>query len=81
MMPISPPPSRYRHRRATSPRFTCLFATGGHDLRALLRGAASDEDISDAISRVWQYRVDRYSEIRSMETVKLPKVEMSYVGG
>jgi cyclic pyranopterin phosphate synthase len=61
--------------------FTCLFATRGHDLRALLRGGASDHDISEAISRVWRSRGDRYSEIRSAETVKLPKVEMSYVGG
>ena len=61
--------------------FTCLFATKGHDLRGLLRDGASDEDIAKAISRVWRSRVDRYSEIRSTETMKLPKVEMSYVGG
>jgi len=61
--------------------FTCLFATTGHDLRSLLRGGTSDGDISDAISRVWAARTDRYSQIRSAQTVKLPKVEMSYVGG
>ena len=27
--------------------YTCLFATSGHDLRALLRGGRSDEEISD----------------------------------
>jgi len=61
--------------------FTCLFATRGYDLRALVRGGASDVDIADAISDVWRARSDRYSEIRSAETVRLPKVEMSYVGG
>jgi len=61
--------------------YTCLFAMTGHDLRSLLRGGASDVGISDAISGVWRARSDRYSEIRSAETVKLPKVEMSYVGG
>src|SRR5680860_1118364 len=30
--------------------FTCLFATGGHDLRALLRGGCSDEQLSTAVS-------------------------------
>jgi cyclic pyranopterin phosphate synthase len=61
--------------------FTCLFATGGHDLRDLIRGGASDEDISAAISGIWRVRDDRYSEIRSSHTVSAPKVEMSYIGG
>ncbi len=61
--------------------YTCLFATVGHDLRALLRGGASDAEISAAISRIWGERADRYSEIRSAETVGLPKIEMSYIGG
>jgi cyclic pyranopterin phosphate synthase len=61
--------------------FTCLFATRGHDLRVLLRDGASDENIAEAISRVWRSRGDRYSEIRSAETVRLPKVEMPYLGG
>ena len=61
--------------------YTCLFATTGHPLKALLRGGASDDEISDAIVGVWRKRADRYSEIRSAETVKLHKVEMSYIGG
>jgi cyclic pyranopterin phosphate synthase len=61
--------------------YTCLFAVRGHDLRALLRGGASDTEIFDAIARLWRARDDRYSEIRSAETVGLPKVEMSYIGG
>jgi cyclic pyranopterin phosphate synthase len=61
--------------------FTCLFATEGTDLRAMLRGGSSDAEISDAIASVWRARTDRYSEIRSDETVKLHKIEMSYIGG
>ena len=61
--------------------YTCLFATAGHDLRALLRGGATDAAIEADLRRVWEMRDDRYSEIRSAETVALPKVEMSYIGG
>ena len=61
--------------------YTCLFATTGHDLRALLRGGASDEEISTAVSGIWSRRVDRYSEIRTSQTTRLPKIEMSYIGG
>jgi cyclic pyranopterin phosphate synthase len=61
--------------------YTCLFATGGHDLRALLRNGISDVALGEELSRIWQARRDRYSEIRSAETVGLPKIEMSYIGG
>lgn len=61
--------------------YTCLFAVKGHDFRGLLRGGASDEEISQMISRVWMKRTDRYSEIRSENTSALPKVEMSHIGG
>jgi cyclic pyranopterin phosphate synthase len=61
--------------------YTCLFATTGHDLRALLRGDASDDRIKASVRAIWEARDDRYSEIRSAETVELPKVEMSYIGG
>ena len=61
--------------------YTCLFATSGHDLRALLRAGADDDAIRDFIDRLWQGRADRYSEIRSEHTVRIPKVEMSYIGG
>src|SRR5690606_22983754 len=61
--------------------YTCLFATRGTDLRALLRSGATDEEIGAAIDAVWASRADRYSEIRSSNTVGLPKVEMSYIGG
>ena len=61
--------------------YTCLFATAGHDLRALLRGGASNADLEATLRRIWELREDRYSELRSAETVLLPKVEMSYIGG
>src|ERR1043166_6520852 len=61
--------------------YTCLFATRGHDLRALLRGGRSDPEIADAIGAVWRGRDDRYSEIRSGATAADQKVEMSYIGG
>jgi cyclic pyranopterin phosphate synthase len=61
--------------------YTCLFATSGHDLKALLRGGASDEAIRDEIAALWQAREDRYSEIRTSNTSALKKVEMSYIGG
>jgi GTP 3',8-cyclase len=61
--------------------YTCLFAAGGTDLRALLRGGASDDDLLAAITAIWQRRTDRYSELRTAETADLPRVEMSYIGG
>ena len=71
--------------------FLCLFASQGHDLRALLRGdhsaTFSDEQIASAIAHIWHKRDDRYSELRAA----LPpdtqigdgkkRVEMSYIGG
>jgi GTP 3',8-cyclase len=61
--------------------YTCLFAQTGHDLKTLLRGGASNDQLRDEIAAVWQGRADRYSEIRTAETAKNRKVEMSYIGG
>ena len=61
--------------------FTCLFAVRGHDLRALLRNGASDDEVESELRRVWSGRADRYSDLRSAATKDLPKVEMSYIGG
>jgi cyclic pyranopterin phosphate synthase len=61
--------------------YTCLFATRGHDLRALLRSGASDDELRGAVTAIWTQRADRYSELRSVQTVKLEKIEMSYIGG
>jgi len=61
--------------------YTCLFGVNGHDLRTMIRAGATDQEIANRITGIWQPRQDRYSEIRSSETSSLPKVEMSYIGG
>jgi GTP 3',8-cyclase len=61
--------------------YTCLFATSGHDLRTLLREGASDAHIEQTIRAIWARRSDRYSEVRTAQTVGLKKIEMSYIGG
>ncbi|MGO2683693.1 MAG: GTP 3',8-cyclase MoaA [Microbacterium sp.] len=65
--------------------FTCLFASEGHDLRALLRGGADDDELAAAMASIWGARDDRYSEIRSSLTPELrqarDRIEMSYIGG
>ncbi|MBF5005969.1 GTP 3',8-cyclase MoaA [Diaphorobacter caeni] len=66
--------------------YLCLFAEQGYDLRTLLRGTASDDELAAAIANIWQGRRDRYSELRaslppdSGEHTKR-RVEMSYIGG
>ncbi|MFQ5946523.1 MAG: GTP 3',8-cyclase MoaA [Anaerolineae bacterium] len=61
--------------------FTCLFATTGRDLKSMLRNGTTDDEISAAMAGIWRAREDRYSELRSAETLGMPKVEMSYIGG
>lgn len=64
--------------------YTCLFATNGTDLRGVLRGGASDEELVALVRAAWSGREDRYSELR--ETLRrseqpLQKIEMHYIGG
>ncbi len=70
--------------------FMCLFASRGHDLRALLRGTpeaspCTDEQIGAAIAGLWSGRDDRYSELRGAQQATPPgghrRVEMHYIGG
>jgi len=71
--------------------FLCLFASRGHDLRALLRGhrpdgnAWSDADIAAAVGLLWSERDDRYSELRSAGEAEAGsgerRIEMHYIGG
>jgi len=80
-----------RARLSTDGRlFLCLFASHGHDLRALLRGGADDAAIAGAIDQVWTARDDRYSALRTAATpgadappvqVGERRVEMHYIGG
>ncbi len=65
--------------------FLCLFASNGHDLRALLRGGYSDAQIAGAIGLIWADRDDRYSELRGALQASPAdggrRVEMHYIGG
>lgn len=63
--------------------FTCLFASDGHDLRALLRDGATDAQLATAMAMIWRDRTDRYSDLRSAGTIQQTrkKIEMSYIGG
>lgn len=65
--------------------YTCLFATDGHDLRALMRGGVSDEELSGVMGEIWRQRTDRYSEVRALNTPeaggRAKRIEMSYIGG
>jgi cyclic pyranopterin phosphate synthase len=61
--------------------FTCLFARHGHDLRALLRGGASDLELAAHTHTIWSARSDRYSAERGTASEQPLKVEMSYIGG
>ncbi|MFN3860149.1 MAG: GTP 3',8-cyclase MoaA [Roseateles sp.] len=74
-----------RARLSTEGRlYTCLFASRGHDLRALLRGAETMDDaqLAAAIAGVWQGRSDRYSQLRGTGLAPAePRVEMHYIGG
>jgi GTP 3',8-cyclase len=68
--------------------YTCLFATEGHDVRALLRGGADDLELDQRLRELWSARADRYSAERSDAALRPPagtsgmaKIEMSYIGG
>ncbi len=61
--------------------YTCLFATAGTDLLTRVRDGSTDDEITAVIREVWLAREDRYSELRSANTIGLEKVEMSYIGG
>jgi cyclic pyranopterin phosphate synthase len=62
--------------------YTCLFASGGFDLKELVRSDADDEEIKETIAGIWNKRVDRYSDERTeMSAKNKKKIEMSYIGG
>jgi cyclic pyranopterin phosphate synthase len=44
--------------------YTCLFATRGVDVRAILRGGLSDRALAGELRKTWQSRTDRYSAER-----------------
>jgi GTP 3',8-cyclase len=77
--------------------YTCLFATRGLDVRALLRQGLSDRALEGELRTAWQARTDRYSAERfspahrrgtparspdsSGRNAGRSKIEMSYIGG
>jgi GTP 3',8-cyclase len=61
--------------------YTCLFAERGTDLRSLVRGGCSDDELEAAVGSIWGRRDDRYSELRTAATPSAGRVEMSYIGG
>ncbi|HEU0220062.1 MAG TPA: radical SAM protein, partial [Gallionella sp.] len=72
-----------RARLSTDGRlYTCLFASGGTDLRGPLRTGATDQMLTGLIAGSWERRNDRYSQLRHAAT-EMPweKIEMSYIGG
>ena len=63
---------------------TCLFASGGHDLKRPLRSGIADGELRDLIRGVWSRRSDRYSELRTAETAASDpsdRIEMYRIGG
>lgn len=63
--------------------YTCLFASEGYDLRALLRAGADDAALAAAIVARWQQRDDRYSERRAelRAAGSGERIEMFAIGG
>ncbi len=61
--------------------FTCLFGVAGRDLRGPVRAGADDAELLAIIRDLWHRRTDRYSEVRTAETARDDRVEMSYIGG
>ncbi len=60
---------------------TCLFASDGFDMRALVRDGKTDDELTQAIQKLWGARVDRYSEQRTGQTPGTRKLEMYHLGG
>jgi len=68
---------------------TCLFSESGHDLKQLVRGGVSDQELQRFIRNVWAKRQDRYSEdrlaalnsARGYQSQDRIKIEMIKLGG
>ena len=64
--------------------YTCLFASLGWDVLGCLRSGASDAELVRFIGRIWEGRMDRYSDERAEVLASgeaRAKIEMSYIGG
>ena len=64
--------------------YTCLFASLGWDVLGAVRAGADAAGLENFLARIWQGRLDRYSDERA-EVIAAgesrAKVEMSYIGG
>lgn len=67
---------------------TCLFSHVGHDIKALLRGGATDDEIRKFLASLWRKRTDRYSVERldainsaNYDPKSHRKIEMISLGG
>lgn len=64
--------------------YTCLFASLGWDILAAVRSGVTGERLEAFVRRIWEGRLDRYSDERSeLLAAGAPKakIEMSYIGG
>ncbi|MCI6529732.1 MAG: GTP 3',8-cyclase MoaA [Mesosutterella sp.] len=62
--------------------YLCLFAESGVDLRTMMRAGGTDEELAQALGRIWSARDNHYSELRQSGPAQTGKrVEMSYIGG
>ena len=67
---------------------TCLFSHVGHDVKALMRRGATDQELVDFVTGIWKGRKDRYSADRwealqssSYDPRSRKKIEMISLGG
>ena len=67
---------------------TCLFSSVGHDIKAIVRSGASDDEILQLLSSIWMKRTDRYSleRLEALRTASYDpkshrKIEMISLGG
>jgi cyclic pyranopterin phosphate synthase len=57
--------------------YLCLYANRGLDLRAPLRGGASDAELATLISATWTARTDRGAEVRLGVPDRSPLIPLS----
>ena len=67
---------------------TCLFASGGHDIKSLLRNGHTDAQLLEVFSKIWAIRSDRFSDLRRHNILSdgyhpkdHKKIEMITLGG
>jgi len=67
---------------------TCLFSQLGHDVKGLMRGGATDDEVRTFLSSIWRKRTDRYSDERltalnsaTYDPKDHRKIEMISLGG